>query len=441
MVDRQDLDALLISALYGELTPAEEARLQTHLDSHPTDRTALADLTLARNAVRESRIFQVQLDPPQAVSALLLQEAARRAPKLAKPADADREGWFQRFVRSFVAHPAMAAAAMMVLVLGVAGTLYLRGDNQFAEQTAQQERVGAAPTLAPPAEPQDETRTLQQHAGSAYEATLEEGRYDKNQSGEASGQGASPTPAPATGKDTTKESTADKGGAGIAGDVTRAPAVASPKRSSDTYLSTERQQFKPKDLESERRPAKKAETGTQPDTDMARARSADDSIKIAGKPFGGAANQPRTTDAPNAGIASATGSTAPAPPPPPVVATTRDGRVTADNKARANTAPTDEQRQESEEANLLSWAKDVHTRVVAQVRAGNCKDATALALTLSNRAPGYYAQNVENDRLVKNCMQYINAERERAADKAMRARAATKRAEEPAKAAPSPSSK
>ena len=27
MVDRQDIDALLISALYGELTPSEETRL------------------------------------------------------------------------------------------------------------------------------------------------------------------------------------------------------------------------------------------------------------------------------------------------------------------------------------------------------------------------------------------------------------------------------
>jgi hypothetical protein len=43
------------------------------------------------------------------------------------------EGWFQRFLRSFAAHPAMAAAATIVLVLGVAGTLYLRGVRQFAE--------------------------------------------------------------------------------------------------------------------------------------------------------------------------------------------------------------------------------------------------------------------------------------------------------------------
>ncbi|HEY5949504.1 MAG TPA: hypothetical protein VIV40_28615, partial [Kofleriaceae bacterium] len=77
-MDRQDIDALLIGALYGELTPADEARLALHLDSHPTDRGALDDLKSARQAVRESRIFELQLEPPQALSALLLQEAHRR---------------------------------------------------------------------------------------------------------------------------------------------------------------------------------------------------------------------------------------------------------------------------------------------------------------------------------------------------------------------------
>ena len=64
MAERQDIDALLISALYGELTPAEESRLAAHLESHPADRTALADLTHARTVVRESRILEVQLEPP-----------------------------------------------------------------------------------------------------------------------------------------------------------------------------------------------------------------------------------------------------------------------------------------------------------------------------------------------------------------------------------------
>jgi hypothetical protein len=131
-MDRQDIDALLIGALYGELTPSDEARLTAHLDSHPTDRGALDDLKSARQAVRESRIFDLQLDPPQSVSALLLQEAHRRAPKRVVARE-EQEGWFYRFTRMFLAHPAMAAAAMLVLVVGVAGTLYMRKGEQFAQ--------------------------------------------------------------------------------------------------------------------------------------------------------------------------------------------------------------------------------------------------------------------------------------------------------------------
>src|SRR5436309_587140 len=126
MVDRQDIDALLVGALYGELTPADEARLTAHLESHPADRTALDDLKVARQAVRESRFLEVLLDPPQALSALLLQEAHRRAPKQVRANDDERAGWFQRFVRNVMMHPAMAAAAMLVIVLGVATTMYVK---------------------------------------------------------------------------------------------------------------------------------------------------------------------------------------------------------------------------------------------------------------------------------------------------------------------------
>nr|MDQ3370118.1 hypothetical protein [Myxococcota bacterium] len=148
MVERADIDALLIGSLYGELSSADEARLQAHLASHPADRTALADLTDARQAVRESRILQVQLDPPQSVSALLMQEAARRAPKPAA------DGWFQRFARSFMLHPAMAAAATLVLVGGVAGTLYLRNGAQFATPSKDApSELRAADQAAPAAPP------------------------------------------------------------------------------------------------------------------------------------------------------------------------------------------------------------------------------------------------------------------------------------------------
>src|SRR5690242_7700271 len=108
MVDRQDIDALMIGALYGELSPAEEARLNAHLESHPADKSAMTDLQQAREVVRESRVFEQQAEPPQAISALLLQEAARRAPRKVAAArdDEDRPGWFARLVRSFMLHPA-----------------------------------------------------------------------------------------------------------------------------------------------------------------------------------------------------------------------------------------------------------------------------------------------------------------------------------------------
>ena len=107
MLERQEIDALLISALYGELTPSEESRLAAHFEAHPADKTALATLTSTRDAVRESRILKVQVDPPQSITAVILQEAARRAPK---KREEEREGWFARLAKAFMAHPAMAAA-------------------------------------------------------------------------------------------------------------------------------------------------------------------------------------------------------------------------------------------------------------------------------------------------------------------------------------------
>jgi hypothetical protein len=96
------------------------------------------------------------------------------------------------------------------------------------------------------------------------------------------------------------------------------------------------------------------------------------------------------------------------------------------------------------ESSELSWARDQHTRISAQVRAGNCANAASIAVTLSNRAPAYYQQNVENDRDLKQCVAYIATEREKDAElrAKQRARANQRRsADEPAKAAPSTTAK
>jgi len=431
MVDRQDIDALLISALYGELTLADEARLQTHLDSHPGDRTALADLTLARNAVRESRILQVQLDPPQSVSALLLQEAARRAPRMV-PAktDQEREGWFQRFVRSFVAHPAFAAAAMLVLVVGIAGTMYLRnGDSQFAEQTADRHEVSPArePASAEPAfkeAPSNDlefaSKQLEANAGSAFQVTLEDGKDGKGKLAEGKTQAA---PQDQKTENAKNEASNPQDNQNKVNSPDPAPTTPPPapkqsptRRTGDTYLSVQRTNPKPKELD-DTRGVTRDQLGAKND----RGESADDeTLRLNRKPSGGVGGSTTVTRsdpaAPGLDRNVNTPRSTTSPPPPPVtIVTGRDGPT-----------PTEE-RQETEEATVLGWAKEVHGKVVAAVRANNCKEATSLAVTLSSKAPGYYAQNVENDRALKQCVTYINAEREKETERAQRARATQQR--------------
>ena len=182
-MDRQDIDALLIGALYGELTPADEARLSAHLESHPGDRGALDDLKSARAKVVESRIFEAQLEPPQHISALLLQEAHRRAPTKAVALDGEqKQSWFWRFARSFMLHPAMAAAAMLVVVLGVGAIMYKNKGADFDKREYKQDTGGAAPTVATTPAPAPADQGFGQAAGSAANAPdttpSEEGAYN-----------------------------------------------------------------------------------------------------------------------------------------------------------------------------------------------------------------------------------------------------------------------
>ena len=61
MVERQDIDALLISALYGELTPSEETRLAAHLEDV---RVALGNVPILISIQSEpglGSIFRIQI--------------------------------------------------------------------------------------------------------------------------------------------------------------------------------------------------------------------------------------------------------------------------------------------------------------------------------------------------------------------------------------------
>jgi hypothetical protein len=433
MVDRQDIDALLIGSLYGELSSTEEARLTAHLDSHPADRTALANLSHAREVIRESRLLQVQFDPPQSISALLMQEAARRAPKPREEAS-----WFQRFMRSFMTHPAMAAAAMLVLIVGVAGTVYMRKGDHFAKQTAD-DRASFAPTVAPSTEQQpsaapEPARGLAGgelgNAGSAasrddYRVGLDD---EALKQAEDKVVGADSDRRP-TDSPTTIETKKNKKGDALAFEAKRRDQAKLSKEDDATpqldgtgnrgmQVAKEPVVAKSPVAKTAPKPAKPASrlevsTPSQGPKDFestATKRGFEDVKKPADSVATGAAGAGR------APVADPKPGTAP-PPPPPAAAV--------------------EEKEKQEKADpIVTWAKERHGKVIAAVRAGKCETAASIAVDISNRAPAYYASNVENDRTIKPCMQYITAQREKEAERVQRAKSTQRRA---ADEAPAPS--
>ncbi len=131
----KEIDALLIDRLYGELDETAAARFDTHVGDCGGCQSELDALSATREVFRDLP----ELEPPSSLSAILLHEAAKQAPARAvaavTPADAS-PGLIARitsWLTPIMQHPAMAAAAMLVLVVGVAGTMYLRGDSKVAQ--------------------------------------------------------------------------------------------------------------------------------------------------------------------------------------------------------------------------------------------------------------------------------------------------------------------
>jgi len=440
MVDRQDIDALLVSALYGELTPADEARLAAHLESHPTDRTVLADLTRARAAVRDSRIFDVQLEPPQAVSALLLQEAARRAPRMV---EADRPGWLARFFHSMVAHPAMAAAMTLVVVVGVAGTLFLkRGDSAFVEPTVETEQKAAnnetarletppatavEPAAAPAAEPEklaqdrarndkdgdgkpDETPRQAAGSGSAYGVDLHDSVAHRDDAYHGTNGRVADLRKQADGS----KRQATKPSAPTGGIVVR---------------STERT---PKELDDNKQKAgKELALATGGDAVAGAGASTGSVAPTTPAPgFAGEAqrNQPTTTrtpvakaDAkaeakpepmrPSAQPPAAATPAAPPPPPPPAVTRGPEDKKAAEDKKKLDDD---------------AWARNELARAIALVRDKKCQDAAKVVTGISVRAPAFYSQNVADHRDLKPCNAYISSDRDKENERRAKSRPAKK---------------
>jgi len=474
MADRMDIDALLIGSLYGELTPADQARLQTHLESHPADRSVLADLTHARQVIRESRLFELQFEPPQAVSALLLQEAARRAPRvrITKPNAERGESWFQRFLRSLASHPAMAAAAMLVVVLGAAAIMYKRNGAQSWEPNAEQAAPAATAPVAPP---EGKAQKDDYRVDLANEEKLQQARVQSQTQTVDAGALAAPSSV-----DSPVEPAAQP--PSVAADPT-------PRKQPPRGIEVEGARPEPKDLVDDDAKAKTGFRGNKESQDSesrldAKRPSPSPSPSGPGRVVGSAPGAPHTGGAGSANDGfgvngdTTTGTTAgstgaggggagatapanrkletakdarrptapaptpattpapaPAPPPPPAPAQQAPSREKTVQKGAGDKNDA-EKPADKQSAENLAYARDQHQKIIAAVKANRCMEATNLALNLQTRAPAYYAQNVENDRAIKTCASYIANERAKRveAEKRARANASERRVDEAPKA-------
>ena len=390
MADRTDIDALLIGALYGELTPADEARLAAHLESHPADRSALDGLGQTRTRVRDHGLLTELAEPPQSISARLLQEAARSAPKVSDRASA---GWFQRLARTLLAHPAMATAAMFVLVVGVAGALYARHGERLAVSTesvasgqlvrqgepttAPSSAAAPSPAVPPPSAPAPGAAAESETAGPAPERAV----VASAPPAEPPRPAAVATPMPS--KPLAKSA---KGG-GVSGIELRPPPPPTVKDLDDTtsnYYVVKRDQ-----------PAKAAKAAKL-DADDAVGDLRVQALDKASPSGGAGVASPRFAQP--LPVAPAASAVAAAPP--------SDGNATQ------------------------AWAQNQYDRVIALVKANQCEAAASAATEIYARDPAFYAARIDGDRAVKPCQPYLSSARaleDRKRAKAVRAPAAGSR--------------
>jgi hypothetical protein len=119
-MDCKHVNEHLIDLLYLELEPDQLDQIEGHLEGCDGCAAELAAFESTRSAMRELP----ELEPPPSLSQALMREAARAV------TPPDTQGFWERLragMRMMVLHPAMTAAAVLVLVLGVSFMVYRGG--------------------------------------------------------------------------------------------------------------------------------------------------------------------------------------------------------------------------------------------------------------------------------------------------------------------------
>lgn len=140
-----------------DLSPDDDDRLARLYRETDDDAEPPGEWSSLRAMIGAARETGFDEEPPARIDALLMAAARQHAP-------APRPRWWQRlaaWMKPVMMHPAMAGALALVVVVGVAGVMYRRGDRQVAQPTPpaiaptevarEPQPAGAAsPTVAPP---------------------------------------------------------------------------------------------------------------------------------------------------------------------------------------------------------------------------------------------------------------------------------------------------
>ncbi len=397
------MDGLMMDWLYDELDPSSSAKVAQHVDGCSRCSTEMAALRRTRDAFRGMS----HLEPPAAISAILLHEAARRSP-VAMAAGAARQSssfWerVRAWLRPIAHHPGLAAMASLLLVAGVAGALYVRRGWDIG---APHQVPDTAPDIASPATapalPQQQVFESQAEREKGEEAASsdEGGRLAAESRAEPSrSSAASPAPPP----EPAKPSTGDRGEGYAAGlldgekeaDLRQAEYAQAPEES-----SVRKQKALPSKLAEgrARSDAKKsiaARDPSEPNSEVNR-RGVDlpSADIVAGD---GTGSRPARNEVGRAG-----------PAEPKTAAP--GGAAVATDKPDADDARTRTLSKKDE-----GWLSVQEQKLTALARGKRCREAAAIANDILDRNPEYYVRRIRDSKYVEPCRRYVGVETKRRA--------------------------
>lgn len=420
-----DIDAMMIDWLYDELDESMSAQFDQHLADCARCRRELESLQHTREAVRELP----ELEPPAGLTAILLHEAAKRAPAkraVALASEDERPGffaWLAGWLAPVTRHPAAAAIATLVLVAGVAGSLYLREVKVTQPRlTSPEESTPVAVATAersvdePPATvaiPPAHEAARNNEDGYAVQLA-DQGDVDLLAKESSSGRAAAASPTPTVTDKAYKD--ADRAeNVQLAAKLEQKPAPAKNMRNRKLDLAL--------------------------DDNLANAVSGADELvdREEATRYGTVTRDLRGEGEAPGGIGAAGGSTSNATKlrgagqPQPVAGPTgsKAGKKKVASRSPASqTTYADPRKQSTAQPNApapepaqqayssyrdpkreLEWAQTEHRKLAEALRGKRCRDAARIANDILDRNPGYYAQYVERSKDLKQCQWYVDDER------------------------------